>query len=202
MASGITFAIHKEAITLVGGSTPTRALGTGFVFIRPEWVVTAKHVVQKDSGELRSDLAVLTETGWSTAECLFVHPDIDIAVLSVSGFCSHPLFPAHTRFAGSNGLITAGYKPSENEPGKPMSIEVNHVASFEIEVRSRSSSDEETICFPAEYAEGGHSGGPVFGAGGGVIGLVIQRASDGTRTFVRATSIAPLIAQLEFARDA
>lgn len=63
-------------------------------------------------------------------------------------------------------FIFAGYTPSKS------SIYVNEIARFEIQVRERTGYNEDTIFFDAPDAEGGHSGGPVFGEGGSVIGAI------------------------------
>jgi hypothetical protein len=51
---------------------------------------------------------------------------------------------------------------------------VNHVPAFTVEVREREGLNEELVVFNAPRSEGGHSGGPIMGEGGGVVGVVIQ----------------------------
>jgi S1-C subfamily serine protease len=199
--TGLSFTIDAEAISLIAESRPPRVLGTVFAFIRPNWVVTARHVVE-DQGLIRENLVVLVKNTWVSARVLYAHPQVDIAVLQTSiATCDIPLFPAHHKFAGSTGLVVAGYMPSKTDSRNVLAVEVNHIPNFEIEPRGRADLEEETICFRAPFAEGGNSGGPVFGAGGGVIGLVIQRYGDAEAMFTRATSISPILSRLTFANE-
>lgn len=200
--TGLSFTIDAEAISLIAESRPLRVLGTVFSFIQPSWVVTAKHVVE-DQGLIRDNLVVLVKNTWVSATVLYAHPQVDIAVLQTStATCGIPLFPAHHKFAGSTGLVVAGYMPSKTDPKNGLAVEMNHIPTFEIESRGRADLEEETICFRAPFAEGGNSGGPVFGAGGGVVGLVIQRYGDAENMFARATSISPLLSRLTFSSSA
>jgi hypothetical protein len=78
-------------------------------------------------------------------------------------------------------------------------VTVNAIESFSIEVRERQELHEEIIVFDASFSEGGHSGGPIFGTGGGVVGAVIENFYIGGRLKARATSLAPLVARLTLA---
>jgi hypothetical protein len=138
-----------------------------------------------------------------SAQVLFAHPDVDLAVLSAAQpICDRPLYPGHHALAGSNGLIFAGYTPSKSQASGKSSIYVNEITRFEVLVRERTGFNEDTILFDAPDAEGGHSGGPVFGEGGSVVGAIINRYQDGSRYVAQATSLVPLIASLQFDRGA
>ena len=105
---------------------------------------------------------------------------------------------AHHSLAGSSGLICAGYAPSRAAPGEPAVVFVNEIPSFQIEVRERAAFSEELMVFDASFSEGGHSGGPIFGSGGGVVGAIIESFYAGQQLKARATSLLPLMAHLNF----
>lgn len=196
----ITFAIDQLALSLVLDGGERRVLGTAFSFIQPTWVVTAKHVALVD-GQPRKQLLVSPfKQPPIPAQVLFAHPQVDLAVLTLErDLCQRPLFPAHHALAGSNGLVCAGYSPSMSSPGDPAVLYVNEIPSFAVEVRDRHGLSEEIIVFDATFSEGGHSGGPVFGAGGGVVGAIIQNFYAGSQLRARATSLAPIVARLTLA---
>jgi hypothetical protein len=200
---GITFTIHQSAIGLVRDESLDKPIGTAFSFLRPHWFVTAKHVVM-EYGEPRRNLTVApNKLRPVTAHVLFAHPEVDLAVLEVAmPVCDRPLYPGHHSLAGAKGLVFAGYAPSKpQESGEP-SIYVNEIPKFQVQVRERGAFDEDTILFAAPDSEGGHSGGPVFGEGGGVVGAIINRFHDGSGFVAQATSLAPLLASLQFERSA
>jgi S1-C subfamily serine protease len=197
--AGVTFSIDSNAVSLVLDGEERRPLGTGFSFIRPNWVVTAKHVVLKD-GIPRNQLLIGPSNNQPSiqAQVLYTHPQVDLAVLVIlKNYCEHPLYPAHHAFAGSNGLICAGFAPSQSTPQLGTML-VNHIPAFAVQVRERQGLNEELIVFDAPYSEGGHSGGPIFGEGGGVVGVIIQDYSENGTKKARGTSLAPLIAELRF----
>ena len=194
----LKFTIAKNSLALVIDRDDKRTIGTAFVFLQPHWVVTAKHVVLQEDGTARSIELQFLDTNLPAnppATLLYAHPTVDLAVLSVPGSpCKSPLFPAHHALAGLDGLVVAGYAPSLTS-GISRSIFVNYVPSFETELRERVDGNEEVVVFQSNFTEPGHSGGPVFGAGGGVAGVVIERSETGRS---RATSLAPLLQQLRF----
>lgn len=196
----ITF--EANAVLLVHDDTENRPLATGFCFIKPEWVVTAKHVVL-ENGLPRTSLSVLSYRGEpSRTSILFLHPQHDLAVLRIEGDspCDVPLFPGFEMHTGKRGLVCCGYAPSlsDRQAGRN-TIFVNQVESYEREGRMRDSGDESLIVFNAPWMEGGHSGGPVFGEGGGVVAVLIEllRLDEGVAR-ARATSILALLRFLNF----
>ena len=153
-----------------------------------------------DYGEPRREITLVPNKARAVgARLLFAHPDVDLAVLSAARpICDRPLYPGHHSLAGAKGLVFAGYAPSKPQASGQPAIYVNEIAKFEVQLRERSGYDEETILFAAPDSEGGHSGGPVFGEGGGVVGAIINRYHDGSRFVAQATSLAPLLARLRF----
>jgi hypothetical protein len=201
--SNLSFEINQSAIQLIRDPNVKYPIGTGFCFIRPDWIATAKHVVILH-GIPRQNLEVVFTDGISRrAEVYAWHPEIDIAILRLldPGLCKIPLFPAYVRFTGKQGLISAGYKPSSSQKDERLfSIVVNCVETWEIEHRSRINSEEEIIIFPSDI-EQGHSGGPLFGQGGGVVGIVIEIFEQEGKSYARGTSILSLLDGIEIQRD-
>jgi S1-C subfamily serine protease len=199
VASGLTFSIDGQSVALIRDMDTGRAIGTAFIFIRPQWAVTARHVVVKD-GLNRERLELLFPGNVNVpATVIYAHPELDLAVLSVENSpCTLPLFPAHQSLTLATDLITAGYRPSKNSAQLGLAFEVNHIAAFTAETRGRAFGTENLIVFDAPFAEGGHSGGPVFGPGGSVLAVVIENFTVGATQRARATALAPLVDRLEF----
>jgi hypothetical protein len=198
--------IGKYTIQLIWDSREEKPIGTGFSFLRPDWIVTARHIIEI-SGFPRQHLKAEFIRSWPTdpggptldAEVYAWHPELDVAVLRVTepNPCEMPLLPSYVRFTGQEGLYSIGYRPSltvQSNPG--YCAEVNLVQKWEIERRTRKSV-EEAILFPSEYVEGGHSGGPLLGLGGGVVGIVVEAIQSMGEPYARGTSILSLLDGLE-----
>ena len=76
-------------------------------------------------------------------------------------------------------------------------MEFNYVQSYAREERLRGA-NEDLVVFEAPYAEPRHSGGPVLGDGGNVVGVVVESFVAEGKTFARATGLHPLVAMLDF----
>ncbi len=195
----LTIHIDRHSLCIIFDKNENKALGTGFVFIKPNWIVTAKHVVEKDDGEIRDNLRLLHlfEKPVSSS-VLFVHPIYDLAVLTTGNLlCKRPLFPSYEEFTGKNGLICCGYAPSKSINNE-LAFFVNSVPNYQFETRSRDVGDEKLLFFDAPFAEGGHSGGPLLGEGAGVVAVVIEGFKSNDQYIVKATSILPLLEFLKF----
>jgi hypothetical protein len=197
MSPGLKISMSKDAIGLVVDQDLKKAIGTAFVFLQAHWAVTAKHVVIQDGVPRRKLELFFASRSNIRAEVLFAHPTIDLAVLEfANGPCEAPLFPSHLQFSGSLGLITVGYAPKLG----PLTMEVNNISSFTTELRDRIDGSEELIVFDSPFADSGHSGGPVFGEGAGVVGAVTHDFRTEKGRSSRATSLRPLLRQLQFAK--
>src|SRR5690242_13362472 len=97
--STFQFSLDGNSIGLVGIAGREMKLASGFVFLRPDWVVTAKHVVvDRFTGEARPAVfrSTLTEVTY-TARAAIIHPSLDLAVieLTTASACTRPLYPSY-----------------------------------------------------------------------------------------------------------
>lgn len=199
---GFKFHIHRDSLFVLQDDDEGRPLATAFCFLKPEWVVTAKHAVL-DRGEPRQNLSLFgLRNNILRASVYFLHPSHDLAVLRIEGQspCDVPMFPSFEEYTGQRGLVYCGFAPSLSYmSSRKHIIHVNRTVSYEREERNRQTGDESLIVFDAPEMEGGHSGGPVFGEGGGVTAVLIEliRSENGA-TRARATSIIHLLRFLTF----
>jgi V8-like Glu-specific endopeptidase len=190
--------IDPSAVSIVVDQDVHQPLATGFYFLQPEFFVTAKHVVVDPlTGSVRRNL-VLMQNGpaYPRAEVAFLHPSVDLAVLKIdSPGCQVPLYPSDQRLVGKHGLSYWGYAPSRNE-GQTYQVVVIEIPTYECEEpRERTDGTEWVLRFNTQFSEGGHSGGPVLGAGGGVVAVI----TEGNPGWVRATEIRALLPYVSFA---
>ena len=180
-----------------------RALGTGFALLRPNWYVTAKHVVVVDRMP-RREIAILVQAGRQRARVHAMHPEVDLAVIELLDppVCKTPLFPSYAGFTGSKGMLSLGYSPTLSGQSAPAGVVNGYpITSYETVVRERNTGHEDVITFNAPTSEGGNSGSPVLGTGGGVVGVIIENYVDDGKTLARATSLVPLLRGLLFIQD-
>jgi len=170
-----------------------RGTGTGFAFLKPDWIVTARHVV---SGQPPAEpIQLLFRDGVALpARVLLEHPQVDLAVLEVAGNtrCCAPFMPGDGASV-SGGLLCVGYKPSvsDRDAGRYTTF-ASEVDSYERTTRQRDGYEEILFIFPAPHGEPGHSGGPLLAPGGSVIGVVVDGITLGGQHVMRATSIVAL----------
>jgi hypothetical protein len=189
-------AVDQDALCIL--ETPD-GNGPGFVFLKPTWVVTAKHVVIRTDGSARPVTAVFG-TGNIEAHLRFSHPQVDLAVLELAerGKCNAPLLPGDRHFR-DGGLRCVGYQPSATGPSPgDYKWYVSAVPSYKREVWECDGYREVIMDFAAPHDEGGPSGGPVLGYGGAVVAVVTQGYTTGTGPRMRATSIHALLEYLTF----
>lgn len=194
------FSIEGYQICLICDADEQKPqLGTGFLFLRLDWIVTAKHVVMED-GLIRKNLYAEFPTNKPNQvrlTVIAVHPENDIALLKIVDIpspCRKPLFPGYDDLSVSKGLICCGYTPSN---GKTITISLARV--YDKSIRERKNS-ETILEFESKGIEGGSSGGPIFGDGGVVLGLLINiftNEEQPGKQFARATSIHNLMDAIE-----
>lgn len=173
--------------------------GTGFVFLKPAWVLTAKHVVIRENGTIRP-VTALFHSGPIEARLRFAHPHVDLAVLELQrlGRCRAPLLPGD-REISAGGLLCVGYQPSVSDraEGRYTSF-VSAVPKYERREIIRDGYEEIQLTFPAPHGEQGPSGGPVLGHGGAVVAVVIDGIDRKGTPYMRATSVSAVLDYLTF----
>lgn len=190
--NGKLFALTGYQICIIcDASEQKKELGTGFLFMRRDWIVTAAHVVQTEGQNRDSLFARFTnyENNELQIRVLAIHKENDIAILQITDIdnpCKQPLYPGYDELSVTHGLVCCGYTPSNNK-----TITVSLAKVYSKDYRERQ--DIETIIeFESDSFEGGSSGGPIFGNGGVVLGIMINLfsiESEPNKVFARATSI-------------
>ena len=185
----------NQLCVICDGDESKKELGTGFSFMKIDWIVTAAHVVLVD-GFPRQNLHIefVPGTGdfqYIKVKVLAVHIECDIAILQIenSDYFGTPLYPGNEDLSSNRGLIYAGYNPSEN------SIRIEHALKFSRDARYRNH-EEVILEFESSHVTGGFSGGPIFGDGGVVLGILINQFSDiaePQKYFARGISIKTLM---------
>jgi hypothetical protein len=159
--------------------------------------VTAKHVVESDGFPREHLLICPLGTASHRAKLIYAHPLLDLALVQCEGFrVETPLFPSYERFTGKGGLICLGFAPSLGRDDRKSHMFVNRIEAYDREVRAREGLDEEMIMFDAPFMEGGHSGGPTLGEGGGVVAVTIEGYGSDRGFRGRATAIHPIMDRL------
>ena len=177
-----------------------RGTGIGFAFLKPYWIVTARHIV---SGQPpRQPIQLLFRDGLALlARVLFEHPQVDLAVLAVDGNtrCRAPFMPGG-RAPVAGGLLCVGYQPSvsDGDAGR-YPVSVSEVKSYERTTRQRDGYEEILFIFPAPHGEPGRSGSPLLAPDGSAIAVVIDGITLDGQQVMRATSIVPALDHLAFA---
>jgi S1-C subfamily serine protease len=202
---GMRFTIDQEAVGVIIDGSRRAPLATGFVFLRSDWVVTAQHVVETRprAREWRPGLRFQSKSGAPLA--VRVHaacPDTDVCVLQLEApsTCTRPLLPGNETLSTSKGVVYAGYSPTRSTAENGV-ILFEHAREVDVEERERSLT-ERVLTFDGSEMEGGLSGGPVFGDGGSVVGVLMERVTTQAGAFKgRATSIEGLLRALKMEFD-
>ncbi len=171
-----------------------KELGTGFLFLRNDWIVTAAHVVLVDGISRMNLFAKFPNqlNDLADLKVIAIHHECDIALLQIvseQNPCEQPLFPGYTDLSVSRGLVICGYTPSK---GNIITFSLAHSYSKDYRLRERM---EFLIEFESNDIEGGSSGGPIFADGGVVVGIVINQVNIKAeeKKIARATSIKNLM---------
>jgi hypothetical protein len=204
----LQFEIDQRAICVfcqIDDGGTHRAFGTGFFFMKNNLIATAKHVVEDVVASQRPTYVMNGKGKGAKPEECWNHPYVDLALVKCASKDLNapdvPLFPAGFQFNRGGGCVGVGYsKLKSDTKNRIWAAEAFHIKTFNELRRDRANSIEWTIEFENDWMEGGCSGGPILSAGGGVIAVLIESATQNApgnspsnvRTG-RATSIYPLV---------
>ena len=170
-----------------------RGTATGFAFLDPRFVVTARHVVtDQPAGQALSLLFGATDV---RARVAFLHPRVDLALLELLDPppCRNPLRP-HEGGGLHPPLWRAGFHAARDEAARVRyAAFVSAVRRFEATTRRRDGDTEDLFMFAAPDGGPGDSGGPVMADDGTVVAVVINGIRIAGEHYIRATAIAPLL---------
>ena len=186
----------RQVFIICDSDESVHELGTGFQFLKKNWIVTASHVVFEDKLPRQNLYAQFVNSEnnihYAKLKIIAEHIECDIAILE---FCNEekpllkPLFPGYEDFQSAKGLVYCGYDSSI--PG----LRIEHVDNFSTIPRLREY-EEIVLEFPSTHVTGGFSGGPIFGDGGVVLGIMVNQFSNQNepeKSFCRAISIKTLM---------
>jgi hypothetical protein len=171
--------VDPSAISILVDKDLPKPLGTGFHFLLTRFFFTAKPVIEcRETGHLRRNL-VLMQDGPNYPRCqsIFRYPSLDLVVLTVDRpRFGVPLYPSDQRLSGWHGLQYWGYVPAlSDRRDHRYVVAVVNIPSYECEPpRERADGVEWMLRFDSDFSEGGHSEGPVVGAGGGVVAVITE----------------------------
>ena len=176
-----------------------KPLGTAFCFLKPQWFVTAKHVLEENHSLLRDKLTLNVNGKFFSASDIWIHDKRDIALLDLGeSVCPKPFYPSHWDYdRQKGGLIKFAYSPSDSRQKERPIYKVSPIVDFETQERSREDGTELLFEFDDEYSEGGNSGGPICSASGGVVGIIIDGTSRVNTKRTTATDVKVLLELVE-----
>ncbi len=204
--SGVSARIDQRAFCVTGFEErgTWRGKGTGFCFLRRNWIVTAKHNVFDKDGLARNGLAAAfgDEHGlWTIPfRSVFVYQDLDVALLELVQDCpcEHPLMPAHWSLRKSCMAICGGFDPPLSDVTlQHMTINLTAIRHIQLDELEREFV-EMSLTFKNDEVKPGFSGAPLLIDGGGVVGVLyrIETDEEAGVAHVRATAIDPLLGLL------
>jgi hypothetical protein len=193
--------LNKNQVCIICDSDESvPELGTGFLFMKKDWIVTAAHVVM-EYGLPRKNLYAefvpnIQEKVFVNLKVLAIHEECDVAVLQITNTdnpCTKPLYPGHEELSSSKGIIYCGFESSDGN----LRVEITEQFSRDSRYRNH---EEVILEFPSTNVTGGYSGGPIFGDGGVILGLMINQFSneeEPEKKFARAISINTVMDAIE-----
>lgn len=191
--------LHESSIALIHGVENNRpkVLGSAFCFLKANWFVTAKHVVE-EHGLPRELLSMNVGGKLFRVSELWTHDQRDIALIDLEQpLCPEPHYPSHWSHEKEKGLIKVAYSPDHSKQDKRPIFYATHVKEYETSERIREDGSELIFEFEDQGAEGGNSGGPIFSLSGGVVGIIIDGVFMENSTTTKATDVKVLLELVE-----
>jgi len=182
--------IPYYSLGIIYDASTNQPIGSGFVFKDPNIVVTARHVLVDVETGRRRKLTFMPIKGMvagPTIPSLPLRPikddeRADIAVLRIDGPspCKEALQPSIVEFKIGDNVLYGGFEPRAgrfNDTASPITdiYSQNGIRFFQI----------------VGEADHGWSGGPVFGSGAQVIGIILRGkpSGDGTNNIFDVVSV-------------
>jgi S1-C subfamily serine protease len=172
----VRIAVEGVSTNAFGGEIPERGVGSGVIYDKAGWILTNRHVVTNQSGELVSTLTVELKDGRQFDGRVYgVDTLTDLAIVKIEGsdFPSAPV--------GDSGSLKVGQLAIAI--GSPLGTYSNSVTSGIISAKGRqiTVNGGETLnnLIQTDAAiNPGNSGGPLLDAAGNVIGINTAIATD------------------------
>lgn len=143
--------------------------GSGFV-IRPDEIATNAHVV----AGVRSP-KVIDDNGIHNTRVIWFDPDVDVAVLQVSGLAGKPLeLTAAEQPANTPGVVL-GYPGGGDLNAQPAAI-IDHFTAYGRNIYGQGNTLRDIYSLQAHVIPG-NSGGPLVGSDGTVLGIVFATST-------------------------
>jgi S1-C subfamily serine protease len=172
----VRITVEGVSTNAFGGEIPERGVGSGVIYNKAGWILTNRHVVTNESGQLVNTLTVELKDGRQFDGRVYgVDTLTDLAIVKIEGddFPSAPI--------GDSGNLKVGQLAIAI--GSPLGTYSNTVTSGIISAKGRqiTVSGGETLnnLIQTDAAiNPGNSGGPLLDAAGNVIGINTAIATD------------------------
>jgi S1-C subfamily serine protease len=172
----VRITVEGVSTNAFGGEIPERGVGSGVIYDQAGWILTNRHVVTNESGQLVKTLTVELKDGRQLDGSVYgVDTLTDLAIVKIAG-TGFPTAPI-----GDSGNLKVGQLTIAI--GSPLGTYSNTVTSGIVSAKGRqiTVSGGETLnnLIQTDAAiNPGNSGGPLIDAAGNVIGINTAIATD------------------------
>jgi len=195
-AATIQFSIPYYSVGIIHDIKTGQAIGSGFLLDDIHYTVTAWHVVVDERTKRERKIVFIPVKGVGANETppplqvspYRLYPDSDIAVMRVEGknFAKESLVRGDTLSLRAGDMIGyGGFDVRKTSPGQTTFTVSGHRITDVLEIGNHRFLEIRGIAIP------GFSGGPVFGGGKQVVGIILQGRPrpdvDGRVRFYAAT---------------
>jgi S1-C subfamily serine protease len=197
----VRITVEGVSTNAFGGEIPERGVGSGVIYDKAGWILTNRHVVTNESGQLVNTLTVELKDGRQFAGHVYgVDTLTDLAIVKIEGgdFPSAPI--------GDSGNLKVGQLAIAI--GSPLGTYSNSVTSGIISAKGRqiTVNGGETLnnLIQTDAAiNPGNSGGPLLDAAGNVIGIntAIATDSNGIGFAIQINIARPIMQQAVAGKD-